>query len=225
MSSEQIVRPRGRVLRGAAAGVLRSAVIDADLTILRPAPADAPSTVSTVEELEVIQRQARDEAARMGYEDGFAAGQRDALAQARTQAEDATQAVQQALAALDAAAARLRSEQSVTVADVEQHVVTMALSIAEAVLGREVAAAAAPARDALVRALALAPRGVAAVARLHPADARTIGDVAALAADRTISIVADPSVEAGGCVLDAGPCRIDAQVGPALDRVREALGA
>lgn len=225
MSSEQMVRPRGQVLRGAAAGALRSAVIDADLTILRPAPAGTPSTVATVEGLEALQRQARDDAARIGYEDGFVRGQQEAIAQGRAQAEQSVQSVQRALAALDAAAGHLQHQQSVAVADVEQQVITMALSIAEAVLGREVAAAQAPARDALVRALALAPRGLDAVARLSPADAEAIGDVSTLAADRLISVVGDATVEPGGCILDVGPCRVDAQVGTALDRVREVLGA
>lgn len=213
------------MLRGAAAVALRSAPIDTDLMILRPAPAGSGSAVATVEELEARQREARDEAARIGYEDGFVAGQREALAQAQAQAEQTEQAVHAALAALEAAAAHLHTQQSITIADVEQQTITMALSIAEAIVGHEVAAAQAPARDALVRALALAPRGIDAVARLHPDDAELIGDVTALAADRSISIVADASVESGGCILDVGPCRIDAQVGPAVDRVRKALGA
>ena len=39
----------------------------------------------------------------------------------------------------------------------------------------------------------------------------------------TITVVADPTVERGGCVMTAGPTRIDAQIQPALDRVRQIL--
>ena len=226
MSSEQMLRsPRGRVLRGVAAGGLRTAVIDADLTLLRPTSIHGSSPAASVEELQAMERKTREEAARVGYEDGFAAGRQEALAQGEVATQADRQRLEQALAALDAATGALRMQQDVIVADVEEQIVTLALSVAEAVLGRELVIAAAPARDALSRALALAPHGVTAIARLNPADAGTIGDVAGLAADRTVTIVSDESVEAGGCVLDVGPCRIDAQVAPALARVREALGA
>ena len=45
----------------------------------------------------------------------------------------------------------------------------------------------------------------------------------ALVVDANVKVVSDPSVEIGGCVVDAGPCRIDAQVGPALRRARELI--
>jgi flagellar assembly protein FliH len=225
MSSEQMLaHPRGRVLRGVAAGGLRNAVIDADLTLLRPSAFEGPSPVASLEELEAIERKAREDAARVGYEDGFAAGQRDAAAQADAQAHADHQRFEQALAALDTAAAALRAQQDVTVADVEQQIITLAMSVAEAVVGHEIAIAKAPARGALVRALALAPRGIDAVARVNPADAETLDDLP-VPADRSVTVAPDPSVEPGGCVLEVGACRIDAQVGPALARVREALQA
>jgi flagellar assembly protein FliH len=222
MSSETLAHPRGRVLRGVAAGGVRNAVIDADLTLLRPTSFQGPSPVASVEELEAIERKAREDAARVGYEDGFAAGQREAAAQALAKAHADHERLEQALAAVDAAAAALRAQQDITVADVEQQIITVALAVAEAVVGHEIASAQAPARDALVRALALAPRGIDAVARVNPADAETLDDLPVLA-DRSVTVEPDPSVEPGGCVLDVGACRIDAQLGPALARVREAL--
>jgi flagellar assembly protein FliH len=39
-------------------------------------------------------------------------------------------------------------------------------------------------------------------------------------ADASVKVVHDPAIEIGGCVVEAGPCRIDAQVGPAMERAR-----
>jgi flagellar assembly protein FliH len=63
------------------------------------------------------------------------------------------------------------------------------------------------------------------VVRVHPDDAAAAADadVPELSA-RGIRIVADPSIEPGGCVLDVGDCRIDAQLGAAAARMRAALG-
>ena len=89
----------------------------------------------------------------------------------------------------------------------------------EAVLDRELALAKNPGRDAVTRALALAPNGDAVV-RLNPADVKTLGSVSF---GRELSVVADPSVEPAGAVVEVGACRIDAQIGTALERVRDAL--
>ena len=224
MSSEAVVMP-SRVLRGAAAARVRGAVMGVDLTLLAPPPAPKPAPELVDEDPAEIARAAREEAARIGYQDGFAAGRQDAVLAAEAQATTAAHATAAALQSLDAATAALHQRQTVEITDVEQHVVTLALALAEAVIQREVAAAAAPGRDALLRALALAPERVDAVARVHPDDLATIGDLAPLTVERELTLVADPSVERGGCVLDVGPCRIDAQITPAIDRVRKALGA
>ena len=74
--------------------------------------------------------------------------------------------------------------------------------------------------DALTRAMALVPRGEDLVVRLHPGDVTTSEELQALVADASVKVVSDPDVEIGGCVVEAGPCRIDAQVGPAMERAR-----
>ena len=68
------------------------------------------------------------------------------------------------------------------------------------------------------------PAGCTAVARLHPADASLL-DASSLnsAATGALTIIPDPAIEPGGCILEVGDSRIDAQLGPALDRVRSAL--
>ena len=44
-----------------------------------------------------------------------------------------------------------------------------------------------------------------------------------LAQYRPVEIVADHGIERGGCVLEVGACSVDAQITPALARVREVL--
>ena len=220
MSSEATI-VRTRVLRGAAAAAIRgSATLDADLMLTRRGTSPAAAIAGETESV----RQAREDAARVGYEDGFSAGLLAGAQEAQARTAQAGTAVSAALVALESAAAQLATRQAGGVADVEQRVTSMALQIAQAVIGREVATSPTAGRDAIVRALQLAPEGPGAVVRLNPVDLDTVGELARLT-NRDISLVPDPAVEQGGCILEAGPCRIDAQVGPALDRVRQVLGA
>src|SRR2546422_578884 len=77
---------------------------------------------------------------------------------------------------------------------------TAALSIAEAVLGGEVAAGRVDPGDALARAMALVPPGTSATARLHPADLAMLD----VTAHPDLTFVADAGVAPGGCVVEAG---------------------
>lgn len=161
-------------------------------------------------------RRAGDEAhadgLRRGYEDGYQAGMADARAD-----------LSFALTALHEAIEDLHRRDAAGLATLSEDTVTLALAIAEAVIGREIESAVDPGRDALVRALALAPDRGAAVARFHPDDLARLGDVDRVTGGRRIDLVADQRVERGGCILDVGPARVDAQVGAAVERVRAEL--
>ena len=220
MSSESGVRTR--VLRGPAAAGIRGVALDADLSLLRPLMAMTPAAAA---DAEAATQSIRAEASRVGYEDGFTAGQAAGMAEGQALTTAALSRLETALQAVELAAADLAVRQAAVVADVETHVATMAVQIAEAILGRELAALDAPAYDALVRALQLAPKGVDVLARVNPADAGALGDISSLTADRAVTIIPDGAVERGGCIVEAGACRIDAQITPALQRVREALGS
>ena len=220
MSSDPV--PRTRVLRGPAAARIQGVAMDADLSLLRPI---LPPTAQTAQAAEEAARALREEASRVGYEDGYTAGRTRAMEEATAEIRTLSTGVASALSALESAATALTARQSVEIADVERSVTALAVQIAEAILGRELTACDAPARDAITRALQLAPPRTDATARLHPDDVTTIGELDAIAGDRTVTLVADPAVERGGCLLDVGPCRIDAQIGPALARVRAELGA
>lgn len=221
MSSEAVL-PRTRVLRGAAAAAIRGVSMDADLSLLRPFNA---SVVTSAEQAEENARALRQEASRVGYEDGYAAGLAAAADEMRAQAAAAAARHDAAVVALELAAAELARHQQVVVADVEGRITDVAVEIAEAILAREVASCDAPVRDAVTRALNLAPPRVDAIARVHPDDAVVLAELEQIATDRTVTVIADGSVERGGCVLEVGPCRIDAQIAPALQRVREVLAS
>ena len=174
----------------------------------------------------------RTQGADAGYTDGFdrgvvegqEAGYREGRATARNEAMELIEArVGAGLDALEHAARELDAREAVTLAQIEEMVIDLALTVAGTILDREVATASDPGREALVRALALAPDHETYLARLHPADLEAIAAVTDLTPGRTLDLVADPSITPGGCVVEAGSARIDARIETALARVREAL--
>ena len=207
-------RPRARVIRGNAAMARNVQPVPFAVDLTAPARAKVDQAVI-------------DEAVTAGYQDGFESGQQQGyqagLAAARAELEAAEHqrnaVVQQAAQALQDAMTQLRAAQAGTLAGMEDDLAEGAFAIAEAVLDRELAVAKNPGRDAVARALALAPAGDAVV-RLNPADVKTLGP---LTFGRDLTVVADPAVQPAGAVVEVGACRIDAQLGTALDRVREAL--
>lgn len=216
MSTETDQQPAGcnRILRGRGADVARGL----DFVELPPGAPRTPVEVERAVEAALAAGRLR------GHEVGYQAGLEAAAHDLRVEAELRTQAVAAAVAALESASAQLASASRDAAAQVVTLATSLALEIAEAILARELTVATSPGADAIRRALVVAPRG-RAVARLNPADAATItGDgPGALAGTDHIEIVADANVERGGCLLDVGPCRIDAALTPALQRVRELL--
>ena len=216
MSSSCDLRPRGQVLRARNAA---PAVLDTEL-------AAAASALDALDPARVAAL--TDEARRLGHQEGFAAGAAEGraagFAASASEIDALLASLTRAADALGAAAAALGETQAVELEAVEDDLVGAALTIAEAVIGRELALAVDPGREALSRALALVPPATAVVARLHPVDVATL-DAHADLGGRSVEIVSDPSVEPGGCVADAGDARIDAQLGAALARVADRLGA
>jgi len=159
---------------------------------------------------------------RRGYDDGLRAGMAEGLAAGRAAMAAETAAalgrLESLMASLNDAAADLRRRRALELAGLEEALARTAVDLASAIIGRELQVAASPGADALARALALVPAGAAVVARLHPADAAVLTDPT-----EGVTVIADPAVEPGGCILEVGDSRIDAQLGSALDRVRAAL--
>ncbi|SCX38376.1 flagellar assembly protein FliH [Klenkia marina] len=172
--------------------------------------------------------------------EGWAAGHAEGLAEAATtvarveaEAEARLLAVQQrwearvasTVAALTAACAQVDATPPVGGETFDQLVLGATLGLVEEVLGRELAVAADPGADALRRALALSPEDGPTVVRLHPDDLGRIDGAVLAGLPLSVRLVGDPGVEPAGAVAETGVHRVDAQVGPALQRVRDVLGA
>lgn len=98
----------------------------------------------------------------------------------------------------------------------------LAYQLAEAFLQRELTVGQ-PAIEALTRALHLVPEDKDVTVRLHPGDAVEPDELQQLLPDVAVRVVADARVEPGGCVVVAGPCRIDTQISSAMERARQVL--
>jgi flagellar assembly protein FliH len=197
-----------------------------------PAPAEVDPVVAAAEE-------------RRGYDGGYRAGMAEGLAAGRaalaTESAGMLERLATVIRSLDEAVADLRRRQALELAGLEDTLARTAVDLAAAIIGRELQVSESPGADALARALALVPAGATAVARLNPADAALLdgdrpsssliapdtagaGSAGAVpAVPKGVTIVPDPVIEAGGCILEVGDSRIDAQLGSALDRVRAAL--
>jgi flagellar assembly protein FliH len=203
----------------------------------RPATTIADDWGSSLPELAGVTTAAMDptrieEAMREGYATGHAAGMADGYAAGVQQGEaDGLARLEQdrrnlesALADLRQQLARLGEAETEIRAAFDLAVASTAFLMAEAIIGRELAVAADPGRDAIVRAFAVAPSAVAtAVVRLHPSDVGRLGDISDIAPDVTLTVVPDPAIAAGSCILVMGDTTVDATIGAALQRVREVL--
>ena len=210
MSSSCDTAPRAtRVLRGASAPAAAFAELPAFEPRRTPGAPPDPAAAEARVEAEM----------RAGFEAGYAEGLQEAHRQA---AADRAAVAARAAVLLDELARAVQDLHARTAAEigaVEDAIVDGALALAEAVLGRE-ADEARHARDAVARALALAPRNLDVAVHVHPADAGLL-DAATLPPG--VTVVADPTVDRGGCLAEVGDCTIDARLGAALDRAREAL--
>jgi flagellar assembly protein FliH len=159
-----------------------------------------------------------DRARREGYE----AGVREAAQQA---GDIERQRLHMLATSVGDSARAINNERAAAVNVAENDVLELALQLAEVLVGRELELSTTPWRDAIRRALQLAPSETEIRLRLHPLDAAAAQQDEQLMEQLSplVRIVADHTVERSGAIADAGSCRIDAQIGSALTRVREAL--
>lgn len=166
-----------------------------------------------------------------GYEAGVLQGQAQAASQAEV--EDAARAEADTIerasrsarsesiltllgshidAALDAAVAQARID--------AEELVRLAVELARGLLGRELrgVASEAEAEARLSAGLDLVADNTRVVARLHPADLTLLN-----LSRPGLELVADPSVEPGGCILQTGATTLDSQLRVALTRLETVL--
>lgn len=215
----------GDLLHGERAGVAATARFDVDLREQPTLPGGLADRL-------------RAEAEAAGYAVGWAQGRREAELAARaardqeqarateTAAAQATR-VGQALNAVVGAAGSLEARMVPVAADLEDLIVSTAYALAEQIIGRELAAAAEPGRDAIARALAYAPANRPVTVRLHPSDYATVTQAQPGLVEiegRTVSLLADATMRPGDAVAECDATTIDARIEPTLARVREVLG-
>jgi flagellar assembly protein FliH len=161
------------------------------------------------------------------HKEGYDAGYQEGLMQARADVvaatEDSNRRVRRALAALTEAVDMFDQRQTVALADVEDAIVAGAFALARSILQRELMTASDPGGDALARALQLVPDRGDVTARLHPDDAATLNMERVTSTGRTVHLISDASVELGGCVVEMGDMRIDAQLSSALQHAASAM--
>lgn len=175
-----------------------------------------PGAVAPLGPLPSGAQAAAEEADTSAWEAGVEAGRAMALAEEGAALASARRAMDRAAAALASAAEELRAARAEALAVEAPGLVAFALRVVEALAG-ELPPRLTPAR--LAEALELVPAEELPVLRLHPEDLETVGELPLDA-----KVLADPTVERGGCVVEVGPTRVDAQRGPALARLRAALG-
>lgn len=208
----------------------------------QPLTANGAATRAPVFELagdagvpEQVLAPARAAAQAAGYAAGWAHGvqaarlmaeaEQHAAAAQRQRAEARhTAEVQRAITALDTAAGDLEQRSAPGAHEIEDMIVSAALTIAEALIGTSLRDHETRGRAALLRALALAPAGEDVVVALHPDDLAVLdGKADHLDLSRSITLVADPSLAPGDALATCGATAIDARISAGLARVREVL--
>jgi flagellar assembly protein FliH len=192
----------------------------------------SPLTVPVLAETE--QEHAALEAARArGFAAGYAEGRRaaareqaDWLAKAEEQRTIEAAAAEERVAvlarALRSAAIEVREATVPVLQEAEEALVAAAFELAGVVVGAALADRVAAARAAVVRVLDAAAAdgraGIVATVRMHPSD------IAALAGeDLGVRLVADPALAPGDATGDLPDGWLDARIGAALARAKEAL--
>lgn len=222
MNSSPDLEYRHAVLPADRAGTVTAARFQTDLRGQKTLPAE-------------VSARLRAEAHAAGYAAGWAQGRREAdvaatadreryAAEAHAAAEAQASTVERAVRALAGAAQSLERRAVPAATDIEDTIVRAAFALAEAIVVRELATATEPGRDALARAMALAPAGRPVTVRLSPADHATLAVSTVDTDGRTVTVVADPGLAPGDAVAECDATTIEARLGDALDRVREVLG-
>jgi flagellar assembly protein FliH len=192
--------------------------------------ASLPMPETEIQDHEVPSKRNLEERLAEARAEGFAEGRQVGRNEAKNEARrELAEAIDKLAEALRHAVAAWRMAGAAAVQVAEEDVVALALDLAEAVLERELALQRTPMVEALQRCLRLAPDLGPLTVRLHPGDLASLQEAERLAAlgpvlgDRTVELLPDETVAPGGCVLEAGSCRIDGQIPSALARARAVL--
>lgn len=114
-----------------------------------------------------------------------------------------------------------------TLHDFQQQVLSLALQLAEEIVGRELQAVDDVVLAAVERSLSLVPDRGDVVLRVHPDDLSVVLDATGSMGHRggEVQIVPDASIGRGGCVAVCGALQVDAQLPAAFARLRDAFAS
>lgn len=160
-----------------------------------------------------------------GYQEGLDAAAREIEREIADHRSAANRLVA-AASALEAATHALGNRDALTLAEVESQMIAVGVDLATQILGYELRATDQPVLDALRRAVELIPDRGTPVVRVHPDDLATVAEAIQAGLfgwEGSTDVAPDPTVERGGCLVDVDDCRIDAQIGPAIERLRNVL--
>jgi flagellar assembly protein FliH len=157
---------------------------------------------------------AAEDSVRQALKDGETRGYEAGMARARAEMSAKLTAVDERIKRLDAALQLLARPFQQLDADIENELAQLALSIGKQLARRELHAEPTQVIAILRESLALLPIAAREVrVHLHPEDAATVREhLTTPAADRAWTIVEDPTLSRGGCVIHSQSSRIDARL-------------
>ena len=171
----------------------------------------------TVSEIEDVERRA--------YEEAFAKGREAGLAAAKVESDKQLKTLKTQVERMEAAIGQLAQPLAQVDAEVEQQLLTLALTIARQLVRRELKADPAQVIAIVRETVALLPAAARDVrVYLHPEDAAVVRErLAAPTADRAWTMVEDPVMTRGGCKVTTDTAVIDARVETRLNEVIAAM--
>jgi len=157
---------------------------------------------------------AAEEAVRRAVKEAEARGYEAGMSRARTETSAQLTALVDRVRRLDAALQLLARPLEQLDADIESELAGLALAIGKQLARRELRIEPAQVIAILRESLALLPAGAREVrVHLHPEDAATVREhLTAPASQRAWTLVEDPTLSRGGCVVHSDSSRIDAKL-------------
>jgi flagellar assembly protein FliH len=212
-----------RVLRGEGAELLERATITTPQSEVRveQVVTHYPEPVGLADvAVAVVDANALATAYEEGRRDGASAAAEDTVQQHAVRREQEMRALAERL---QSAADVLTANRQAILDTLFEDVGELVFELVRELVGADLALREEPARSAVARALRVAPAHTDLVVRLNPHAAIAAWELESLAPGRRLRVVEDDSVEETGCLLEVGSATIDAQIGPALARLRETL--
>lgn len=139
----------------------------------------------------------------------------------------ATDAMQRATSVFANALDQIEHVDLGTLHDFQQQVLSLALHLAEEIVGRELRACDDVVLAAVERSLSLVPDRGDVVLRVNPDDLAVVLESTSSMGHRAgdVQIVADAAVGRGGCVASCGALQVDAQLPAVFERLRDAFAS